>query len=587
VSSSPQRHISEKHIQQSYIDPIRSVILIDDQFPSYGQLIESTADEKWEKELAASLWTTYRKKNWSCQVESFYEDTTEYEHVTKHDLIILDYHLRGEDYEPALKLLRKLTIEPRAHFVVLYTQEPNLAAVLRRIAIYLRGTDGLDSIFDQNEDLKTLWDDSQLSIVQSVSMELIDFHVRGLKLNTSSGYKELHEKICEVLTPIGSSKAFPQFLKAATATAQRSLLPNVASLSDKLIPSSSMRMSAIDETEHLWIWRDNLFVTLVNKRPNENGEGSRIITQLTNSLLNAAPSPLELTLAYARDAIHKAGFQTEFSYIQEQPRQAGWWYHVLSATREDKEERITNLANCLLTDMIQLETIVDTVRRFCSDFEKSQDLQGDAYSLARKLGKCADSTTNVEILHALNEFLCSEPFSGNSIRTGTIFKEIEAANTNQYLICVSPACDMVPRKPTQGWLKQLHPIKPFSVIVAMGKPISKESLKVAEQGRELFITDKKRMVIEAISSDSRQPALEVLFAENSARVEKSGIFSVTRIVEEDGRPSFKSIKCQVVGQLRSPYANRLLHATGSHLSRVGVDFLQDRPSDSQSSDGEK
>lgn len=562
-----------EHIVKSYIDPIRSVILVDDRFPSYSDLSKGTAGQ-WEKDRATALWTAYRGRNWACEIESSYEDSETYDHVTKHDLLILDYHLNGEDFEPALKLLRKLVGSPHAHLVVLYTRENKLPTVLRQIATYLRGVSSPSSVFQANSDLDDLWNDGEWSIDSYIDEELIDRYLRGGDWKGRAKDLGLQEAIKKKLTEAKklNGVAFKLFLTASMEQILKQQLLNARSLTEVAEPTPFERMSPIGETDCLWIWHSNLFVTLAHKDDDESGEGERLVIQLQKALVQAQPSPLELTMAYARNAIHRAGFQVELNALREPRRQAGWWYHVLSSDQDRRAERLANLADCLLTDMIQIDTITEQVKKLCGSLLRTEQEGVSSFDLAKKLGGCSEDTKPEEILHAVNEFLCSETFSGDHVRLGTILQDTKS--TDEYLICVSPACDMVPREPNVGWLKAMHPVKPFWVIAAKASKVNKDSFVNAEQGRDVYITDRdKNLIIYAIMSDSRQPNLEILFASDSARVASSAL-TAYRVSTTGADPSLDKRTFRVVSQLRTAYATRLLHAAGSHLSRIGVNFLR-------------
>ena len=138
-------------IRQAYLDPIRAVILIDDEFPRYDRFEATTpADpdtpatdtppmpgnaavaEEAKKPLldyarARSLWSACRERGYLCEVD---DGTgiggTVPRHIEKSDLVILDYHLQGEDPSLALQVLKHLANRSRQPRRCLYArQEPS------------------------------------------------------------------------------------------------------------------------------------------------------------------------------------------------------------------------------------------------------------------------------------------------------------------------------------------------------------------------------------------------------------------------------------------------------------------------------
>jgi len=179
----------------------------------------------------------------------------------------------------------------------------------------------------------------------------------------------------------------------------------------------------------------------------------------------------------------------------------------------------------------------------------------------------------LDVVANLNQFLCSEPFEGKYVQTGTIFRGADGT-TNSYWVCVTPACDMVPRKPTSGrWEDDLHPLRPMSAISASAANVS-TALKNATRANYIFFVDNDKIrAAEVLPALINQPLNEVMLVDDQAITDPSGNFFVYLIRKEEERPSFGTkIQMRAVAQLRNQYASRLLQATGNHLSRIGVDF---------------
>ena len=183
-----------------------------------------------------------------------------------------------------------------------------------------------------------------------------------------------------------------------------------------------------------------------------------------------------------------------------------------------------------------------------------------------------------DILHALNHYLSSEPFNSAYITTGTIFKSTQE---DLWWVCVSPACDMVPRQPSdiKSWQRDLHPIRPMMALRLESITVS-AALKDAEHGKALFVKfDGKRQAFRMCEGNTSQPRPELFLLVNEGRVsEESGrrIFTGNRIiVTADSKIlSLKDDAFSAVAQLRDSYGGRLLQQTGNHTSRIGVDFVR-------------
>jgi len=124
---------------------LRTVLLIDDQFPTYADLLETPAelDQFSEAPRALALYRLFNSHHMPCDVENNVGELTpeSVERIRKSDLIVLDYHLtKGSlDTSKSIRLIRKLSQTKHFNIVVLYTLEKDLEGVWRDVACSLRG----------------------------------------------------------------------------------------------------------------------------------------------------------------------------------------------------------------------------------------------------------------------------------------------------------------------------------------------------------------------------------------------------------------------------------------------------------------
>ncbi|MCA9564092.1 MAG: hypothetical protein KC561_11420, partial [Myxococcales bacterium] len=132
-------------LSETFIKPIRSVVLIDDQFPTYAQLAAGAAQDKggnWDVDRAKRLVSWFSNSGRRCEVESAPDiDAPAFDRVRNADLVVLDFHLmpKSEDPTICLRVLRALNQSKHANLVVLLTAESDLGMVRRRCAIAISG----------------------------------------------------------------------------------------------------------------------------------------------------------------------------------------------------------------------------------------------------------------------------------------------------------------------------------------------------------------------------------------------------------------------------------------------------------------
>ncbi|EBC2664591.1 TPA_asm: hypothetical protein G2957_14395, partial [Salmonella enterica subsp. enterica serovar Mbandaka] len=93
------------HLKSAYIDPIRTVTVIDDEYPTIDDLISSTKDSFSQDNISRlkDIIDISRSEeyNWLLDVyngkEKKIQEGTVSNRLYHSDLLILDYHLDGED----------------------------------------------------------------------------------------------------------------------------------------------------------------------------------------------------------------------------------------------------------------------------------------------------------------------------------------------------------------------------------------------------------------------------------------------------------------------------------------------------------
>jgi hypothetical protein len=633
------------YIRQSYIQPIRSVILVDDEFPTFRSLVlatypdpveDASADDaprnvaagtpdevvdvtelpaprqpdetsagivaanvavlptasRGDAEEAARhsatsaegrsasrralvLWEYCRKRGWTCDVESNLESPhASVDNIAKNDLIILDYHLAPANNPlPALALLRSLASSDGAHMVVVYTNDRDIAAVARRIAAHLRGTTAIEQLLHPH--LRSLWETIPVTET-GIDYDDVELYIQGILVPEKV---EVSEELRLEFEMSGvPARCHGQMRRARL----ESYLRNKMFVTSEPSTTGPVRLSTAGSTP--WVKQGNLFVAVAQKGDidaADDKEPQRVIDELQNALKESKPSLLEVTLSYARGVISQGGFRADATALKQPMQLAGWWYHVLSGPTDELTDRLSTLYERVLDGLVG--HVLQRVGYFGGQVEKyfSEDIAkalseagGDSTKAALALAH-AQSEQPWHVVHALNEFLCSDPVELSHVTTGTVF-QIANGSADHAWICVAPACDMVPRKPrSPPWLRDLDPIRPMLAASVQLFNISEDILKIAERGRHAFISvENIPKEIHLVGKQTGLPKLEMLFAGDQANLTPEGMFVGYRVEQENAKPLFSNpIKFKVLGRLREAYASRLLSEVGRHLTRIGVDFV--------------
>src|SRR6516162_7280467 len=111
--------LTVERVLAAYLNPIRSVLVIDDDFSEYDAEAPSE-----EIERASALWRACRERGLLCDIDDGADlvGGQQAEHLLRSDLVILDYHLANQDPKWALDLLRQLADSDHASVVLVYTK---------------------------------------------------------------------------------------------------------------------------------------------------------------------------------------------------------------------------------------------------------------------------------------------------------------------------------------------------------------------------------------------------------------------------------------------------------------------------------
>ena len=145
-------------LKKAYVDPIRTVTVIDDEYPTLERLLNKQndrygrafTDENEQRLNEVISFCKQPENNWMLDVYDGDEDIVGSNKVANRlhhsDLLILDYHLDGDDNgvcERALKLLRHLANNKHFNLVAIHTkgyqnEKDGVAAVFKDVIIALQ-----------------------------------------------------------------------------------------------------------------------------------------------------------------------------------------------------------------------------------------------------------------------------------------------------------------------------------------------------------------------------------------------------------------------------------------------------------------
>jgi len=578
-------------IKEVYIDPIRTVVVIDDEFPSLDGMIA----EKWygESGRSGTLENAEKVKNilaacrradrrWLVDVHDGKDISTDDDlciasHLHQSDLMILDYHLDGNDGngDKAISILRELADNDHFNMVIVYTKgygndAGDLDRVIREIALGLTSNksdlvlnpQSLNKVTEYLEE----WEDEEEGITDKLKATIDEnaylFVNHQLKIDWGKNKKtpEFQEAIS--LFENTANKPFnlkdSLFLRWLIHEQQKKL-------ENKLSPDNLGRVNfRYSENGINWIRTNRLFITVIHK---EQNNPDSLPDKLVEALNHWQPKPHRLLMTKMRAALDARGVLSEEEVLDNPYLQAAWFEELLV---EEVSLRALNVNKNIarhwegLSNSIQSEVadFATKVTEFLCGLDRSEAVE--TYC-PHDFGK-----NRAQVLAEANCYHCTKAIQGNHLTTGQVLKI-----NSEFWLCLSPACDLEPGQ-EKGWLKNLKPNMPFKAVRLYEEIDLSNALKAVNNGNHLFLkidSTIKSFCFLPGESVTSNPRWEQMFAVNQGIfVDDSNSLQIRRIYTEREQLVITEHSSQVVAHLRYEYALNLLQRLAVSLSRVGLDF---------------
>lgn len=598
-------------IAEAFIRPIRSVVVVDDEFPTLDGMLEETPDaahptlkpidRKRVREIIHFCHEDARR--WMVEVHDGLPDSqTTTSHLTQGDLMILDFHLdreRPNDPTKAIDILRRLDDNDYFNLVIVYTKGDeeaggDIARVVREIAIGLCAVDERLRYEGKGFELAvrdlTEWEDDDENIRQKLLDAIDDWTYLRIRTSTPGDIdwtrvcawpemQELKRLIDGAPKPISSK--LKSFAKWAAHERQQALGAKLASKDCTAVSVGPDPRTGIN-----WIRTDRLFVTVASK----TDEASTLPQKLLAALEVWNPEPHRLLMSKMRAVLDERGVLAEEEVLGNQCLQMGWLKEYLS---EDTNNRAWTIHNAITRHW---EGLGDAIREEIMKFAGRLGQYLTSHDPADLLSRWYLSLDPAEVSSHINRYACSKPVRGGHLAIGHVLRISggDRKKGDQFWLCLSPACDLEPNRSRPGWPNRLGSHMPF-IAVELYRANRQEALSFAHGGNHLFLEIDEQVSVFSFTPSPRRGSAGEHDATPSPKWEQmfaaaQGIFhgpdgkelTILRAAEtpalgQDGQDGRQLMLCtssaSVVAQLRYEYALNLLHRLGTTLSRVGVDFV--------------
>jgi CheY-like chemotaxis protein len=611
-------------IKEAFIDPIRSVLIVDDQYPTWAEVLnellpdksrdvelnERSAKKNWRDEPTdtLSVITQFRKQKPALIIDihdasdiySLEEDDhrdmeapgTEKaspeqtgNHLHQSDLLILDYNLEGATSGLEGLLARRIlkSVLSNSHFnlVIVHTQEKDLKKVFYDCLVSL--STPLHPSFEKRKRLidtvrkrlEELSDEEEFNRRELVDYLDLDAYMKlrhrstgcdaGLRLymKGEGPLSALHEWAKKLGLENGHKMGFAYWAIREFETERADIF------SDEVFDG----LSWTEQDDRLWLRTGRGFVTFVKK------DHQDLLSELQLSLQAWQPSPSRLLSAKVRHEISCNGVEAEdrtlskahvFAYFYDLIRNGGTEEKRAALIREHLSRQTEALTSQIEPAVVQFgKSIFDTDSR-----------TGETFASHYGVDLSNDGARRLAATH-FNSYVSTLPLGGGDqhLDCGHIF-----CINSEWWVCATPACDMEPGQNTIAFLGDSKELRPFTALRL--EELKGEALTDKHVNSGLYcFAETEPGKIRCLGL----PSTTVLSNATTAQPGTDKVTWRTFIAKKDGlftdnkfeliMPRLNADKLEpvegsarIVAKLRYEYALNYIQKVGASVTRIGLGY---------------
>lgn len=573
------------YIREVYIDNIRSVLIIDDDYPTLSEFLTNEKNEKtWRLDPGKvhNIIKHFRDdRKWLVDIHdgnniSLEDELVIAQHLYQTDLLILDYELEKHEIDQGIKarhIAKELSKTPHFNLVIVHSSKDKPTLFKEMLLSFLppitkelhpvqetKITELLEELEDKNEGIK----ETIFSAFSEQTYLYYYKHVSSLRQDIETNKSEYSE-ILHILSGLKLSEKV-SVIKFLARKLEKELIKKKAISS---IGSPTPRWSNTS-TDYQWIKVGNAFIAFATK---EEAEKETLPDILLHTLAEWAPMPSRLIMSKIRVELESKGVLVEDEVLEDPHKFAIWYRDLLEKT--DKLSRFVELQYTIDRHLVGLgKSIFNEVLRYSNQlikFEKSDEniIPNDIVKTRFNINLNNDEEL-IEAVKQHNSYVCTHPPSGWHLTTGHILGFADAL-----WLCLSPACDLVPNQKTSGHFGDVEGFMPFLGVRLYKAP---DSLSKEQINSNKFIFLKTDSGITSYcfhdpAKASANPHWYPLYAFDGGAVNNLGEIEILKSETcADNGLKFSRHSAKIMYQLYPEYAINLMQGLGQNLSRVGLDY---------------
>lgn len=581
-------------VKQAFIDPIRSVLIIDDQYPTWEQIFseegyDASDNARWTpKSKILKVVRQFRKVSPALTVDihdgQHNEEIGSYLHQS--DLLVLDYQL--EKNEPhgvrAAQIIADLLKNNHFNLVMIHTAIGDLVDPFNTILMSLltplnildtRASEGFALI----EALEDSGDDQFENVLKELTSALNATGYVALQGHVRNGGK--------LVEYMKSGAEFADFRaiadKAKWDVGKRlKVMEWGMSSHDKRVAAygasrRDLRWNVPGSRRRPWIRTNGGFIAFADKKNTE------LLNILQAAIEDWRPSPSRLMSSRIRAEISKQGASAEDNALSD--KHAYWQYYqeLRGAPLDTSPLAHKNRRKTLLESHAarHAERLLDLIGTKAVEFGMKVLETDPSEANPKRLGfsghyaiKSSARAERDKARAHYNAHISTKQLSGWHLHPGHIFRIDQ-----EKWVCLSPSCDLVPMQKTSAAVRNSSAasVKPFVAVRLTPKPTYTGS----EVNSNTLIFLKEHDAINTYTVYPRggefgSPVWRLFMAADYGKFEigdnRTAELELSYLSGQGQQMQVQQVKAELVGQLRYEYALNLIQKLGVEFTRIGLDF---------------
>lgn len=575
-------------INEAFIEPIRSVLIIDDEYPTWKKILDTSLDPKpWDHKGLKINKIVEAFKNEHPYLVVDIDNGEELndkgsanlaKHLTQSDLVILDYNLDDEGAK-AVSFAKKLLENDQFNLVVVHTSPDKLFESFYRILGQLLQPLESDQIEEIVEKLAERIEADQIEefIEAFGGQEYLQIRKVGIDkaLDPACDGHEILQKVYDILNSHGE-EFDKEDRKNMLRRALRKLESEKGFALAKPETTSSQKRLNWSHVKPYWIRTERGFIAFADK---ENHD--RLIDVLKEALKKWNPNPTRLFSTKLRNEIAVKGVIAEDEALSNDFVQGRFFKHLQKEFFKPSKNK--NDSEYILESYMRrhFENLFEEISEGVQAFSKETLREiGEDCQIKKRYKIDGDDAEKESMLEYNAHISCIAP-KAHHLTTGHIFK----FENGEFWVCLSPACDLEPGQNKEGIdLEEGSELRAFMAVQLTPQDLKHRKSDFGRRvhsGNYIFSTECPKDAF-CIYSDPNKFTWRMFIARNDGHLLNGLNFKILRLMEEESKQNGEEstvtpncVDATIIARLRYEYAIKLAQKLGADMTRVGDEYVVD------------